>query len=359
MAKRKRKTRNPRGGGSVKEYRPGVYQGRLPGRGGKTKGGFRSESDAWAWVRAHVGTPIADGTVGQWLADWLTLQQADTKPGTHRRDREVLDAQILPHLGNVRLRDLSADRIERWLAALHSDGASADQRWRAWATLKKALRRNKSFDRRQLEHVRPPRVRRPEPKYLTREQYRTLVQTAISWSESHPYLEALVRVGVECCCRPNELLALRREDYRDGAISVRQALCRRTGRVTDLKTTGSARTVPLSREARAAAEKWLSVIGNPITASAPLFPAARGSYIHYVVYIERVWGPLARAAGLAGYPPYCLRHTGASILVAKGLSLKDIAYRMGHVNAVMILKCYGHVMPGGQEQLTAVFAELG
>lgn len=49
------KVRRRRGQGSVKEYRPGKWQVRFPGRKGMTKAGFDSKEQALAWLEYRMG----------------------------------------------------------------------------------------------------------------------------------------------------------------------------------------------------------------------------------------------------------------------------------------------------------------
>lgn len=121
----------------------------------------------------------------------------------------------------------------------------------------------------------------------------------------------------------------------------------------DLKTSKSARDIPLSPVARDAVERWLR-------ASRPddiMFPGPKGGHWKYRSFLV-AWAALARAAGLAGWQPYELRHTGASLLLAEGLSIVAVAQRMGHTSPTMILRVYGHALPDDQGRLTAAFGAI-
>jgi hypothetical protein len=69
------------------------------------------------------------------------------------------------------------------------------------------------------------------------------------------------------------------------------------------------------------------------------------------VYGTRIFGravhQLATAAGStfpAGTTAHDLRHDFASVLLAAGLSVVDVAELLGHEDATMVLRVYGHVI---------------
>jgi integrase len=58
-----------------------------------------------------------------------------------------------------------------------------------------------------------------------------------------------------------------------------------------------------------------------------------------------------RRAGLpAGTTSHHLRHHYASVLLAAGESVVAVAERLGHENATLVLKTYGHLMPDSEDR---------
>ncbi len=59
-----------------------------------------------------------------------------------------------------------------------------------------------------------------------------------------------------------------------------------------------------------------------------------------------------RAAGLPeGLRLYDLRHTCASLLIARGASVKAVQAQLGHATASIVLDTYGHLFPSEMEAL--------
>jgi integrase len=54
------------------------------------------------------------------------------------------------------------------------------------------------------------------------------------------------------------------------------------------------------------------------------------------------------ALAAAGLPPvrfHDLRHTAASLLLAKGVHVKQVSEMLGHATIVLTLDCYSHLIP--------------
>jgi integrase len=94
--------------------------------------------------------------------------------------------------------------------------------------------------------------------------------------------------------------------------------------------------------------------------SAPLFRAVKGrGRLEVPTLRDHIIRPALRAAGLPeAFRTYDLRHTHASLLIAQGATPLEVAQRMGHTNAAITLKVYGHVFEGAQARLTAKLDEL-
>ena len=53
-----------------------------------------------------------------------------------------------------------------------------------------------------------------------------------------------------------------------------------------------------------------------------------------------------------------LRHTHATLLLAKGVPVMVVSERLGLASATITLQMYAHVMPGNQRQAADLFASL-
>jgi integrase len=83
-----------------------------------------------------------------------------------------------------------------------------------------------------------------------------------------------------------------------------------------------------------------------------VFTAARGNLYRQEHYQARIFRPAVRAAGLPdGTTTDDLRHHFASVLLAAGESVVAVAEYLGHENATLVLKTYGHLMPDSEDRM--------
>jgi integrase len=95
----------------------------------------------------------------------------------------------------------------------------------------------------------------------------------------------------------------------------------------------------------------LTSSGVPCISSGSLFTTANGNLWRQEHYGARVFTPAVRGAGLpAGTTSHDLRHHYASVLLEAGESVVAVAERLGHENATLVLKTYGHLMPDNEDR---------
>jgi Phage integrase family len=91
----------------------------------------------------------------------------------------------------------------------------------------------------------------------------------------------------------------------------------------------------------------------------PLFVNRVGKPLNRDKFRETVIRPALIAAGLPpGTRTYDLRHAHASMLVDLGANVLAVAQRMGHSDATVTLREYGHLFAGVQERLGEQLEEL-
>jgi integrase len=66
--------------------------------------------------------------------------------------------------------------------------------------------------------------------------------------------------------------------------------------------------------------------------------------------MQRKGGPKTTPRPPIGSTSHDLRHAYASWLLASGESVVAVAERLGHENATLVLKTYGHLMPDSEDR---------
>jgi integrase len=151
----------------------------------------------------------------------------------------------------------------------------------------------------------------------------------------------LVSVLAYAGLRPGEALALTWGDVGERTILVERSVA--LGELKETKTRRT-RSVRLLKPLRSDLKALRLKVGRPAD-DALVFPRADGKPwkdTDWRNWRNRVFQPAARAAGLGEIPPYDLRHSFVSLLIAERRTIIDVARQAGH-SPTMTLDTYGHV----------------
>ena len=347
--------------------------GRDPGSGKRERRSFTvrgskrdAELAAAAKVAAFAGGAFGDPTretVEQFLRRWLRdYVEPSLALRTQRRYREVVEFDLIPHVGQLPLQKLRPHHILALEQQLRVSGNRRTGRGlgpaavqKVHAVLHRALAhavRWQALATNPVDAVDRPVIPKTEIRSLTPSQARALLQAL----RFQPY-ELPIRVALLCGLRLSELLALRWSDidWEHGRITVRQALDLpgddRTPRFKETKTHRSDRPLSLPTqlleefrqhrshqvEQRLAAPRWTDYdLAFPNDTGEPLAGVTLRKHLYRVLDI----------AGLPRVRVHGLRHSMATLMLASGEHPKLVSERMGHANVAFTLATYSHVVPG-------------
>lgn len=303
----------------------------------------------------------ADLTVRRFLDQWLT----DVLPGsvalrTEEGYAEIVRLYVVPHIGQKRLRTLTARDVAKMLTALETEGRSPNTRRLARSVLRRALRWAEAegmVARNVAALANGVKVGRPDnaAKALTVDQARTFLDHI----KGDRYEAAFV-VGLALGLRRGEILGLSWGDLDLDAtpprLTVQRGLIRLKGRgltLDDTKTAGSRRTVQLPapvvdalrRHRLAQLEERLVVgpewperpLGADLVFRAPFGTPADPDNFRAHCY------KVTEAAGIGRRSPHQLRHSAASLLIAQGVPMKLVSETLGHSSIRITADVYGHL----------------
>jgi integrase len=137
-------------------------------------------------------------------------------------------------------------------------------------------------------------------------------------------------------------------DFLRRTVRVEFQIAPRSKQRTEPKTARSRRTIPLPQ-----------LVADALAAHIAEFPPGDDGSLFITntgeVYGREYYGALFATAvkrvGLpAGTSSHELRHHYASVLLAAGESVVAVAERLGHENATLVLKTYGHLMPDSEDR---------
>lgn len=331
---------------------------------GSTPKGHNTKSAAERMERQHLEKLVARQYTGkmpqlrEFIGRFLEHQQARTKPLTQKQQKAVLEHQVLPALGNVRLDRIAKEHIDQLVTRWSSEGFAPKTINTRLGTVRRLLSLAVEWDI--LSRVPRFTFLKPaeeKPRFLTDEEAATLVEAA------QPQWRTMVIVALRTGLRIGELRGLQ---WGDVDLNRRVIQVRRTdpGRRTLDATSPKGnreRTVPLTSDAVAALE---SVKPEKTTATVFVWPALlrrqgetrsrarseKGCY-HGIMFA-------ATAAKLVDVGWHTLRHTYASHLVMRGIPIRLIQQWLGHASVKETEK-YSHLAPAhGHEGIDILDAPL-
>ncbi len=163
---------------------------------------------------------------------------------------------------------------------------------------------------------------------------------------SYPRHFPLVLFLADTGARFGEAAALRWGDVDLAGGTARIARSFSSGVKLGPTKTGRARVVELSKRLCAALAPVQPNI-FPIPEEVLVFPNESGTFLQGTNFRSRVFsGIILKALGKGRhYTPHCLRHTWASLHLARGTPIKWVQQQGGWTTAKVLLDTYGHYMP--------------
>lgn len=361
-----------RGDGSVERLKSGRFRARVDlgfrtdGTRNRPSKTFSTRTEANEWKREQLrlhdaGTRPDAGaeTVGQWLARWLTVRQADMEPRGYEVHERHSRLYLTPLLGHLLLRDLRPAHVRSLDERLVADGRSPALRRTILTTLRAALGdavRIRLLASNPAAGLRmPSAVRKEFTCWNAAQALAFLAEAAVS-----PHY-VFFAVALDSGMRLGELLALHwpAVDLETGVLAVLHSLDRRQGR-TRLKATKTRagrrkvtlapQTLTLLRDHHASQEQAGRLAG-------PVFCSQTGGYLHTDHMRERHFYPAIARAGVPRIRFHDLRHTCATLLLAAGVNVKAVSARLGHASITVTLSIYAHHLPEMESQAAAVLGQ--
>jgi integrase len=255
----------------------------------------------------------------------------------------MLDVHIIPRLGEVPLRSLTAEHLWDLRADMNTAGVGDAATRKTLVVIQSMLQR--AVEWRHIESNPAKLVRKPS-------QTRTRVVRPLSPDQVEAIrahlldhdrqAEAtLVAVLAYAGLRPGEALGLRWHDIRERTILVERSVA--FGKLKSTKT-GKARTIRLLAPLADTLNAWRATTDRDQPTDL-IFPGPDGSprnLDRVNNWRGRIFAEATKAAGIPGIRPYDLRHSYISLLIAQGATVVEVAQQAGH-SPTMALSTYAHL----------------
>jgi integrase len=360
MARRRR----GRGEGSISQRPDGLWEGKISL--GYDGNGKRNRRTVYAKTKGEVQKKLrkiqGDFDLGQladptnvtvqgWLLNWLeNTVKVNTSPTTYARYEQLVRLHVIPHLGALKMEKVAPVHVNDLFGKLERSGESLWTRKMAGTVLHNAMRQ--AVRLRLILHNPCADVPRANPgekemQILTEQQVKAFLKAA-----KNRRLYALFALALGSGMRQGELLGLQWPDidFDKGTLAVQRSLAqvKREFILKEPKSRASRRTIRLPTFALTALldyRKLMLAEGQDVK-SGTVFVTKTGTYLAKSNLIRQVFRPILEQAGqLPAIRFHDLRHTHASILLARGESIKAVSRRLGHSDVAMTLRVYAHLLP--------------
>ena len=364
--------------GSMRERQPGVWElnceaYREPNgkrhRRSETFRGTEAEAQvrleqmlAEAKAQRNVVAQIGHGNI--LVSDWLKIWMDDVcrltcKVSTQERYQSAIDLHLVPHVGHVRLSQLSPEHVRGWQRHLLQQGLSARSVQLARGLLYQACEHAVSLEmihRNPVAAVKAPRVVKKEVMPPEVQAVRDLLELA--QREQHRlfvFIHLIAHTGM----RLGEALALRWENVNldEGWLKAVEQAARthHHGVFVDTpKTSNAVRSIDLD-------ELTIDVLRRHQAAqdgssnSELVFPHRDGGFMERTT-IMRDLKQLGQRVGTPDITWHQLRHFHASVALQRKQNVVTVSRRLGHSNPNITLGTYGHMLPGWQQEVADTVA---
>ena len=348
------------GEGTISKRQDGTYEGKISlgvdaeGKRkrktvyGKTQKEVRAKIDEVKQQLANGTFSDSKLTVKSYLEQWLTHKEKQVKPRTAELYRHLMDFHVVPKIGGKRLDKLTPLDIQNMVSDVAVKGGARTAnmcRTTLFSALKQALRWG-LIPRNPVEAVDSLKEHKQEMSLWTSAEAVTFLDTA----RSHR-LYALFYLAMSTRMRRGELLGLRWQDVKDGALHIRQSLTVVNNQIAISvpKTEKGKRRVAISADVeeileahRQHQEAERQLLGNLWPDNDLVFRTEVGTPIH-PRNLERTWYALQKSADVTKVRLHDLRHLHASLAIQQGMDAKVLADRLGHSRASFTLDVYTHL----------------
>ena len=308
--------------------------------------------DIQAELRQRRNQPVADRTltVKAYAVEWCDTYQGRTRrglrEGTRAEYRRTIERDVVP-FGTMRLADITARDLKRYIAAIGRRGVSPDTVRLAYAPLRLMLttaHEDGVIATNPAAGVRPI-VARPDAEPIEQTRARALTADEIErlLDALPPRWRLLVRLLAETGLTVSEAIALRWSDVDLGRrrVLVRRRLYR--GRMGSTEVALRPARRPDHGGARPRSLAGQEAGGRGGGRRPRCSPHSPGGYL-MAENVRRAFLAAAAKAGVEDASLHTLRHTCATKLSRRGLNAKQVQLWLGHHSPAFTLSTYVHLL---------------
>jgi len=305
-------------------------------------------------------------TVAELLDRYLETEVPKTVKPENREEYEIIIRKHLkPTLGNVKVRKLTVEHVERLFAELQAAGYSSTTIKKCHLRLGAALRLAKRWN---IVHdnvcdvAKPPKLEYKKSRIWTPDDAAAFLDVAADDS-LYAYWLLLVETGA----RTSELLGITWDtvDFERGTLRLGEQVIRLLKGAPILKQDGKTeagrRTIRLTAgtvdELRTYRRAWLErkLASGEIGWNTYNLVFCTSTGKPYNAHnVRRSFDRIVKEAGVPAISPHSVRKSHITMAIANGASVKAVAARVGHADVTTTLATYSMLTASMDDQLMSI-----
>lgn len=360
------------GEGSVTKRKNGTYLAQVSIESKRLSKTFRTRKEAQEWIvttmgQVNMGLTLSNAkiTVEELLNTWLNIKQGKTRPASDYQYRRMSGAYIIPHLGDHKINELSAAKIQEFYTLLESQGIGASTIKLCHIILHglfKYAQRLGITAQNWAALVECPKPKKKELNVWNESQVNQFLVAV----EGDPFYRMAFSTGM----RRGELLGLQWKDldWDNGMIKVSRQVYNPSGGgfiFQPPKTERGRRAIRLGpglldslrHHYNYMIPKMIAIVGPDSWKDHDLIFPSRYGVPQVGSTITKGFKRLIEKFGLSEIRFHDIRHTTASIMLLHGEPPVRVAGVMGH-SVQVLLNTYSHYIPDNQERLSNLMDQI-
>lgn len=356
------------------------------------KGGFKTKNEAYTagveafndWKHGNIGITSEKILVADFLRQWLkNVAALAVKDSTFIQYSRRVETHIVPYIGNIVLQELTPLDVDK-LLNIHfqrglAQGSIRTIRLVLHSALSYAVYPAKLIQNNPSEYVKVPKQAAKsviQRHVIPLETLNELLEEAPFGTNHHIPLLLLYYTGM----RIGEVLGLTWDnvDLNNAQISVTQQSATSLHKLSSLKTSGSNRVIPISRDLADTLHRWhdrqqknkelyagqylrtfVTDDGSIKCMSINLGLLPNATPVDFVCTSKHgrmvSYHALRHFLALHGLNTHSFRHTHATLLMEHGATPKGVADRLGHSDIQITQNLYTHVTEKMKNDTLAAF----
>ncbi len=323
----------------------------------KCKRGFATKKEAQLFEMEYIRTANAnmDMLLSSFVDVYFNDKKDELKARSVRNKRYMIEAHVLPYLGNKKMNEITPADIIAWQNEIISNKNFSQSYLRMIQNQVTALftHASKIYDLKNNPCKRVKKMGRSDDRSLlfwTEDEYHSFIETYEKGSMHYLIFEILFWTGI----REGELLAITMDDidFQKKMLNIDKTYYRinKEDVISTPKTENSIRKIALPDFLLNEIEEYYSRLYD-YPKDERLFPIVAEA-------VQHTMKNHAKKAGVKQIRVHDLRHSHVAYLIHHGVEPLIIKERLGHKDIRITLNTYGHLYPSEQNKIASLLDNL-